>query len=487
MRLHPDNLARLPAAVARPGYDRGALVTGIVHLGLGAFHRAHQAVYTEDVLARKFGPWGILGVSLRNPDTRDALGPQGGLYTVASRDGSGDALRVIGAVQGCLVARESPALLLDVMCAPEVRIVSLTITEKGYCHDPATGELNLAHPDIVHDLAHPDLPLSAPGFIVEALARRRAAGTPPFTVLSCDNLPHNGALTAGLVAALAKARDPDLGKWVAAEVAFPSTMVDRIVPATTDDDRALVRAGLGMEDAWPVMAEPFKQWVIEDRFTMGRPAWETAGAEFVSDVAPYELMKLRLLNGSHSSLAYLGYLGGFATIAETVAQPDYARHTRALMAAVAPTVPVRPGYDLAGYQAQLMERFANPALKHRTWQIAMDGSQKLPQRLLGSARDLLKAGKPVDRIALGVAGWMRYVTGVDERGEAIEVSDPLAKRLAAIFAEIGPDPEKLAAAYLAVEEVFGDLAHVPGFAAPVTDALARLYAKGARATLADMP
>ncbi len=487
MRLHPDNLSRLPPRVTRPGYDPAKLLTGIVHLGLGAFHRAHQAVYTEDALEREFGPWGIVGVSLRNPDTRDALQPQGSLYTVATRDGGGDSLRVVGAVKVCMVAPEDPPVLLATMCSPDIRIVSLTITEKGYCHDPATGRLNLKHPDILHDLADPGRPKSAIGFIVEALARRRKAGVAPFTVLSCDNLPHNGALTAGLVAAMAHARDAELGAWVEAEVAFPSTMVDRIVPATTDDDRALVEAGLGMADAWPVVAEPFKQWVIEDRFTLGRPAWDAVGAEFVADVAPYEMMKLRLLNGSHSSLAYLGYLGGFETIAETVAQPDYARHARALMAAAAPTVPVPPGYDLAGYQAQLMQRFANPALKHRTWQIAMDGSQKLPQRLLGTARDLLAKGAPVDRIALGVAAWMRYVTGVDERGQPISVSDPMAERLAGLFAQTGPDPARLGAAYLGVSEVFGDLGADPRFAVPVIDALARLYAKGARATLAEMP
>jgi len=375
------------------------------------------------------------------------------------------------------------------MCLPSVGIVSLTVTEKGYCHDPATGQLNLAHPDIRHDLATPHRPVSALGFLVEALARRRAAGCTPFTVLCCDNLPHNGRMVAGLLAALATERDAAFGRWVEEHVACPNTMVDRIVPATTDADRAEVAAALGMEDAWPVVTEPFRQWVIEDRFTMGRPAWETAGAEVVSDVAPYERIKLRLLNGSHSSLAYLGYLSGFETIAETIAQPAFARHIRALMdIEMTPTLLVPQGFDLSRYNAQLLERFANPALKHRTWQIAMDGSQKLPQRLLEPARARLGINAPVDRIALGVAAWMRYVTGIDEAGKPIQVSDPLAARLAAIAAETGPEAERLVPAYLAVREVFGDdLPSQAPFVAAVTDALKRLYALGARATVEAMP
>lgn len=471
-RLDDRTLETLGAEIERPRHPQTSLQTGIVHMGLGAFHRAHQAVYTEDALNRRPGPWGICGVSLRSPETRDALAPQDNLYTVAVRDASGQRLRVVGSLTETLVAPEDPAAVLDRLTRPEVRIVTITVTEKGYCHDPATGALNERHPDIVHDLGNPDRPRTLAGFLVEALDRRRRAGTDPFTVLSCDNLPGNGHVAAGILRRFAELRDPDLGRWVADRVACPSSMVDRIVPATTDEDRAAVSAALGAEDAWPVMAEPFSQWVIEDHFPTGRPAWELEGAELVADVRPYEFMKLRLLNGSHSCIAYLGYLAGHATVSDAMADPHFARFVRELMdEEVTPTLDVPPGADLSRYKAALLERFANPALKHRTWQIAMDGSQKLPQRLLGTIRDRLAAGRPFDRLALGVAAWMRYVGGRDEAGQPIDVRDPLADRLGAT-----PAP-----ALFGVREVFGDdLAGNPAFTTAVTRAYDRLVAVGAR-------
>jgi fructuronate reductase len=345
-RLSTAALASLPSAVRRPAYDRGAVRTGIVHLGIGAFHRAHQAVYTDDVLASGDLAWGILGASLRSPDTRDALAPQDGLYALDLRDGAGEEVRVIGAVRDVLVAPEGPDALLRAMTDPDIRIVSLTVTEKGYCHNPATGELDPGHPDIVHDLAHPGSRRSAPGLIVEALAQRRAAGSSPFTVLSCDNLPANGETTRRVLVGLARLRDPDLGRFVDGEVACPSTMVDRIVPATTDADRERVTGLLGFEDLWPVVAEPFTQWVIEDRFSAGRPDWP--GATFVRDVEPFEFMKLRLLNASHSTLAYLGYLSGKETVAEAIADSAMERLVRGLMdEEVTPTLRPLPGFDLA--------------------------------------------------------------------------------------------------------------------------------------------
>lgn len=481
-RLSLGSLASLPPDIARPAYDLRAARVGVVHLGIGAFHRAHQAVYLDDRLAAGEGGWAVCGASLRSPETADALQPQDGLYTLNVRSGEGERLRVIGAVRRLLVAPRDPQALLAAMADPAVRIVSLTVTEKGYCHDPASGALREDHPDIVADLATPHAPRSAPGFLVEALRRRRDAGEKPFTVLCCDNLPANGRNVASVVRRLADLREPALGRWIEDEVAFPATMVDRIVPATTDADRAGVSARLGVADAWPVMAEPFTQWVIEDCFPSGRPRLEEAGAEMVADVAPYELMKLRLLNGSHSTLAYLGYLAGCETVADTVANPAFARLIRGLMdEEVTPTLPLPPGADVAGYKASLLARFANPALKHRTWQIAMDGSQKLPQRLLGTARDRLAAGAPIPRIALGVAAWMRYVTGIDEAGRPIDVRDPLADRLAGIARGAGPDAARLAPALLAVREIFGDdLPKDPRFAGPVTEALARLVARGAK-------
>ncbi len=485
-RLSLTTIAELPAGIARPAYDVASAGIGIVHLGIGAFHRAHQAVMVDDRLAAGEGGWAICGASLRSPDTYDALAPQDGLYTVAIRSGTGDALRVIGAVRRLLVAPQDPEALLGIMSHPMVRIVSLTVTEKGYCHDPASGALREDHPDIRADLATPLQPRSAPGFLVEALRRRRAAGVRPFTVLCCDNLPANGRTVEGVVCRLAALRDPELARWIEGEVAFPSTMVDRIVPATTNADRVMVAERLGLEDAWPVMAEPFTQWVIEDRFCNGRPRFEEAGAELVSDVAPYELMKLRLLNGSHSTIAYLGYLAGYETVAEAMGDPSFERLVRGLMdEEVTPTLPLPPGADLARYKASLVERFRNPALKHRTWQIAMDGTQKLPQRLLGTVRDRLKAGAPIERLALAVAAWMRYVTGVDEKGRPIDVRDPLSERLRRLADEAGPVAERLAPALLQIREVFGDdLATDPRFTGPVTAWLACLFRGGAKATVA---
>ncbi len=338
----------------------------------------------------------------------------------------------------------------------------------------------------MHDLANPERPRSAPGLLVEALRRRRAAQIHSFTVLCCDNLPHNGRTVSKIVTRFVALRDPALAGYIANEVAFPSTMVDRITPATTDDDRVAISTWLGVEDAAPVVTEPFSQWVIEDRFPQGRPDWSLAGAEFVRDVAPYENMKLRLLNGSHSTLAYLGYLAGYETVSDTMKDANYRRLVDGLMDDAATTLKMPPDADIAAYKRALIERFENPALKHRTWQICMDGSQKLPQRLLGSIRDRLTAGAPVDRLVMGVAGWMRYVTGIDEAGKPIDVRDPLNARLRSISDQAGLVAERLAPALLGVREIFSpELATDPRFRTAVIDALARIIAKGAKAAVAE--
>jgi fructuronate reductase len=456
-----------------------------VHLGVGAFQRAHQAMYTEAALAAGDSRWGILGASLRSPVVRDQLEPQDGLYTLAVRGAAGETLQVIGAIRQVLVAPEDPAALLRALTDPAVAIVTLTVTEKGYCYDPATAALDEAHPDIVHDLANPAVPRTVPGFLVEALRIRRESQTDAFTVLCCDNLPHNGRTVRAIVTRFAALRDRALAGYIANEVAFPSTMVDRITPATTDADRVAIAARLGLEDASPVVTEPFTQWVIEDRFPRGRPDWSIAGAEFVSDVAPYENMKLRLLNGSHSTLAYLGYLAGYETVSDTMKDAHYRRLAESLMDDAAATLKMPPGADVAAYSQALIARFENPALRHRTWQICMDGSQKLPQRLLGSIRDRLAVGSPIDRLVMGVAGWMRYVTGIDEQGKPIDVRDPLAVRLRSIADQAGLNAARLAPALLDVREIFGDLGADPRFRNAVTEALARIIAKGARAAVAD--
>ena len=480
LRLSNVNLDRLPGHVRRPNYDRARVTSGIVHLGIGAFHRAHQAVVIDDLLATGATDWGIVGASLRSADTRDALTPQDSLYTVAVRSGAGTEHRIIGSVLQTEVARTNPVQLIARMADPATRIVSLTVTEKGYCHTPQTGELDAGHPDIVHDLAHPDAPRSAPGFIVAALARRRAAGIAPFTVLSCDNLSANGHTVKRILAQFARLRSPEFGKWIADHVACPSTMVDRIVPETTDADRAVVSAELGMTDAWPVITEPFTQWIVEDHFPAGRPDFARAGVQLVADVTPFEHMKLRLLNASHSALAYLGYLAGHETIAATMTDDRFVAFAHGVMADAAVTLSMPEGTDLAAYSASLLERFANPALRHRTWQIAMDGSQKLPQRLLGTMQDRLRQGLPIDTHALAVAGWMRYVTASDEKGQPIDVRDPIAAELAAIAREAGPVAERLAPALLDVRSIFGEFGNDPRLRVAVTRALARLYELGAR-------
>ena len=480
LRLSNANLDRLPSQIRRPGYDRSRVTPGIVHLGIGAFHRAHQAVVIDDLLARGATDWGIVGASLRSPDTRDALAPQDCLYTLAVRSGAGTEHRIIGSVLGTMVATENPPQLIARLTNPATRIVSLTVTEKGYCHTPQTGELDDRHPDIVHDLQNPGTPRSAIGFLVAALARRRIAGAAPFTVLSCDNLSANGHTVGRIVTQFAALRSRNLAKWIEAEVAFPSTMVDRIVPETTDADRAAVSSALGMTDAWPVVTEPFTQWIVEDRFSTGRPDFAAAGVQLVTDVKPFEHMKLRLLNASHSALAYLGYLAGYETIASTMTDERFAAFARQVMEDAAPTLDMPDGTDLASYSASLLERFANPALHHRTWQIAMDGSQKLPQRLLATMQDRLRLGLSIDTHALAVAGWMRYVTAKDEQGRAIDVRDPLAPKLAAIAEAAGPVADRLAPALLEVGSVFGALGEDPRIRSAVTQALAKLYEVGAR-------
>ncbi len=476
-------LAGLPADVARPRYDVAALRVGIVHLGLGAFHRAHQAIYTEGVLQRD-PRWGICGVSLKTPHATRALTAQDGLYTALEKDATGTRARVVGALREALFLGTERDRVLARIADPAVHVVTLTVTEKGYCHDPATGALDLHHPDIVRDLAQPGAAMSAPGFLVAALDARRRAGGGALSVVCCDNLPHNGRVVAGIVTAFAHAADPALADWIARNVAFPSTMVDRIVPATTPADVAEAARRTGFADAAPVVFEPFRQWVIEDRFAGPRPAWEDDGAQLVADVAPFETMKLRLLNGSHSTLAYLGFLAGHEFIWQASSDPVLARLIELQMAEeIAPTLAAPAGVDLGSYCAQLIVRFRNPALPHRTQQIAMDGSQKLPQRLLGTVRDRLAGGASIRHLALAVAGWIRYASGADEQGRPIPVSDPLADEFRRIVAARAGDAPGIASGFLDLRAVFGDLVAHASFRAAVTHNVVALFRDGVRRTL----
>lgn len=480
-RLSDRTLGAVAPGVRRPAYDRTAVTPGIVHLGVGAFHRAHQAAVTDDCLAAGELNWGITAASLRSPATRDALAPQDGLYTLALRADT-EELRVVGSIGRVLVAPENPATLLDAMTTAATRIVSLTITEKGYGVD-ASGTLKQGDPDIAHDLADPQAPRTALGFVVEALARRRAAGLAPFTVLSCDNLAHNGRVLHRALTEYATARDAGLGAYVADRVSCPSAMVDRIVPATTAADRAAISSRLGVRDAWPVLAEPFFQWVIEDRFPKGRPGWERSGAEFTADVAPFEAMKLRLLNGAHTTLAAMGRLAGYDTVAGAMADPVIRAFVRAYWDQVGPTVPVH--IDVAAYTARLTVRFDNVALQHKLAQIATDASQKVPQRILQPLRDLRARQMPQGAVVLAVAAWLRSCDGVDDAGAALTMVDPvLAGWVGRPMAAMPAD--QAVRRWLGHGPVFGtDLARDHGFAADLSVALAALRGRGVGAVVQD--
>ena len=422
---------------------------GIVHLGCGAFHRAHQAWYTQRALGIESGPWGIVAVSLRARTVPDALTAQDCRYHLLTRRALRAEIEPIDAIVEALHAPSNPALVVARLADAATRIVTLTVTEKGYCHVPATGGLNTSHPDIAADLADPTNPRSAVGFLVAGLSEIRKRGQVPPAILSCDNLPENGRTLAQLVRTFAEHFDAGLARWIEKSVSFPATMVDRIVPATSDDDRALVHRLSGIEDRACVVAEPFSQWVIET-WAGARPAWAQAGAQIVPAVAPYERAKIRLLNGAHSMLAYRGLLAGHKTVAEAIADPVLARSARSLMAEAAATLTPMPGLDLASYAESLIERFANPGIQHRLTQIAMDGSQKLPQRLLGTIADSLAAGNECPEAFAAVTAWIEFVR---LSGSALE--DPLVARLAA-----ARDVDDL----LAIDPVFGsDLPRDPRF------------------------
>lgn len=476
----------LTAKATLPTYDRSKLVSRIVHLGFGAFHRAHQAVYADILAAEHGSDWGYTEVNLIGGEQQIAdLNHQDNLYTVAEMSADAWTARVVGVVKEALHAQvDGLETVLAKMCESQVAIVSLTITEKGYCHSPATGQLMLDHPFIAADLQNPHQPKSAPGVVVEALARRKAAGLPAFSVMSCDNMPENGHVMRNVVCAYARAVDAGLADWIESHVTFPSTMVDRIVPAVTPETLDKIEQLTGVRDPAGVACEPFRQWVIEDNFVAGRPAWEKAGAELVSDVIPFEEMKLRMLNGSHSFLAYLGYLAGYQHINDCMGDENYRRAAHDLMLKEqAPTLKVQ-NVDLARYADLLIARYTNPALRHRTWQIAMDGSQKLPQRMLDSVRWHLADNSRFTLLALGVAGWMRYVGGVDEQGNAIEVCDPLLPVIQAAVAQ-SEEGESRVKALLAIEAIFGkDLPLEGKFVDQVINAYLSLLSKGAKATVA---
>ena len=460
------NLARIAPPVTRPAYDPAAVRAGIVHLGLGGFHRAHMARYTHDLMQQQPEAlaWGIAGVGLLPSDRRmwEALEPQDSLYTLVERQDDQEAVSIIGSLCAVLYAGETSAPVLAAIDDPGVRIVSLTVSENGYCLDPATKRLDPDHPGIVHDLADPNAPRTAIGVLVEAYRRRRAARLPAFTALSCDNIQHNGRVLHDAVIAFAELRDPRLARWIEEAASFPNSMVDRITPTTTTDDIAYLAERYGIEDRWPVFSESFSQWVIEDRFVQGRPEWETVGAQFVPDVAPYEYMKLRLLNASHLAIACLGQLAGYTFVDEALRDDAFRDYMRALMdLETGPTLPPVPGVDLALYKSQLLERFANRRIKDTLQRINTDAPLNL---LLDPIRDRLASGDGCERLTLALAAWLRRLAGRDERGTPVTISHPQAELLKARAGEGGPDPRPL----LAIRSLFGDLGDQPTFVADLS-------------------
>ncbi|MGD0777403.1 MAG: mannitol dehydrogenase family protein [Candidatus Solibacter sp.] len=485
IELRASNLRLIPPAVAVPAYNRRDCAQHLVHIGVGGFHRAHQAVYLDDLLQSGECPgWGICGVGLLPQDRamHAALEPQDCLYTVVEASGTARDARVIGSVLDHLYAPDNPEAVLARMADPQCRIVSLTITEGGYRVNRWTGEFEDWHPDIQHDLEHPHRPAGCFGYLAEALDRRRQRGVPPFTVLSCDNLQHNGDVARKAVLAFAGRRDADLAGWLADNGAFPNSMVDRITPATTDEHRRMVEREFGIRDAWPVVTEPFRQWIVEDRFSDGRPGWEQAGVLMTSDVLPYEKVKMRLLNAGHQALCYLGMLLGYEYVHQAIQDEQIRRLIRTLMDdEVTPLLPQVPGIDLEEYKATLLRRFANAAIRDRLSRIGTDSSVRIREFVLPSILEQLARGGPIRMLSLAVAGWFRYLAGTDERGGTLEIVDPLATRLTECARSGGAD----AGALLGIREVFGDaLPAAARFRALVAEALRGIYQDGTRATLA---
>ena len=484
IKLNEASLARLPNNVRIPTYDRQQITNGIVHIGVGGFHRAHQALYLDDYLDQNpNSQWGICGVGLLEYDKRmrDALQSQDCLYTLVERSPKSDRARIIGAITQYLFAPDDQQAVVDAMAASECRIVTLTITEGGYYYIEGSGELDANHPTLQHDLHYPDQPIGVFGFLTAALDQRRKQGLAPFTVLSCDNLQGNGNIARKMLTAFAEMRSPELGRWIADHVAFPNCMVDRITPATTDPDIKMV-AEFGIEDAFPVVAEPFIQWVIEDHFCAGRPDWEAVGVQMTSDVHSYEMMKIRLLNASHLLIGYLGSLAGYTYVHEVMADPLFQQAVANLMEEVTPTLQPVPGIDLDNYKKTLIERFANPKIRDQLPRLCLNGAAKMPKFVLGSLRDKLQQDGPIKYLSLTVAAWFRYLNGYDDQGKVISIDDPMADILTQQARSGRSDPQPL----LSLSKIFGDLPQSPRLVEAVASNLRSLYEFGARGTLTQL-
>ncbi|MBC2608023.1 mannitol dehydrogenase family protein [Pelagicoccus albus] len=483
IKLNSANVGNLASNIEVPAYDRQAVTPSIMHVGVGGFHRAHQAVYTDDLLKQGGdSSWGFCGVGLLEHDKRmhEVMKAQDCLYTLVERSSEGDTARVVGSIVDFVFAPDNREKVLEQMASPDTRIVSMTITEGGY-YFGSDGELNVGHPDLQRDLENPGQPRCSFGFLLEALNRRRLRGLAPFTIMSCDNVQGNGNIAKKMLSAYAELRDPVLRNWMDENCLFPNSMVDRITPATTSELRDLVGAQFGIDDGWPVMTEPFKQWVIEDHFVQGRPKWENVGAQMTNDVLPYELMKLRLLNGTHQALCYPGMLLGKELVHEAMENADIRLLCRKMMDEEAtPTLSPVPGIDLDEYKDSVIERFANPAIRDQLSRIGIYGSSGLPTFVLPSIVEQLKRGGSIKYLCFVIASWFRYLNGADESGKAMPMLDPMAEKLRERAQEAGPDARPL----LAMREVFSEeLASEPIFVDTVCAQLKGLYENGTAAAL----
>ncbi len=484
--MKPTNatLKDLPEGVAAPRYDRMKLKPGIVHIGCGNFHRAHMAVYLDDLFGLgKSHDWAIIGAGVRAGDAkmRAALAAQDFLSSVIELSPGQLSARVIGAMVDYVPVEEGNRPLIAAMSDPDIRIVSLTVTEGGYFTDPDTGTFSPDHDDIRHDAAHPETPRTAFGAIAQALSRRRKAGVAPFTVMCCDNLPHNGQVTHDAVVGVARQFDPELADWIAVNVSFPNAMVDRITPATGPREVALAKR-FGIDDAAPVTCEPFRQWVMEDKFPNGRPEFEAVGVTFTDRVDLFEMMKIRILNGGHAIIAYPGGLAGIELVHEAMREGQIGAFLDTVLTnEVLPIVPPVPGTDLKDYKSLIIERFSNPEIADTIRRLCLDGSNRQPKFIVPSIRDALKKGTPCDGLILLSAMWCRYCYGEDETGQSIAANDPnwdlLRER--AVAAKQTP------LAWLSISTVYGDLAANADFAARFGAALQDVWARGSRAAMAD--
>ncbi|GJC99426.1 Mannitol 2-dehydrogenase [Colletotrichum higginsianum IMI 349063] len=493
LKLSSNNLSVIASQdgdriVRTPTYSRGdAVKEGIVHVGVGGFHRAHLAVYV-DQLMQKHGQrdWAICGVGLRPNDAamRDVLAAQDHLYTVIERSAKGSAAAVVGSINSFLYAPDDREAVIAKMAHPDTHIVSLTITESGYYYNENTHELQADHPDIRHDLENPDAPVSTFGFLYAAMARRHAQGLRPFTVMSCDNMQKNGSITRHMLESFARLRDPAVARWIADEGAFPNAMVDRITPSTSPKDIASLADAFGIEDAWPVVTEPFMQWVIEDKFADGRPPFEKVGVQVVEgvhEVEQFEKHKLRLLNASHSAMAYPGQLAGFKYVHEVMEHPVYREFVWQMMQQeVKPLLPDIAGVDIDQYCHTLMERFSNPTIMDGIPRVALGASGKIPQFIMPSIAEQIWATGPFRRLCFVAGAWFLYLRGVDDEGNAFEVDDPMREQLQALAAAGGNDPRQL----LSVKVLFGDdLRADERFINEVANAMELISKDGVMATL----